>query len=105
MIIAREREYEIEAALGYCAHMVLIISQFLQLPLRFPIDYYGVSSIKIYDYSQQKPEYESLNENDRLRIIILLFDSFPLCPSYDARSFEYGLFLLNRDIGQVSYLF
>ncbi|CAF2937296.1 unnamed protein product [Rotaria sp. Silwood2] len=81
----RERENDIEAAVGYCAHFVLIISQFIQLPLRFPIEFYGTSSIKIHDYSLQ------------------LSDSFPLYPGYDNNSFQYGLFLLNRNIGQIMY--
>ncbi len=55
-ILAREREYEIEAAVGYSAHIVLIISQFIYLPLRFPIEYYGTSLIKIYDYTLQTTE-------------------------------------------------
>ncbi len=46
----RERDQEIAAAIGYCSHFILIISQFIHLPLRFPIDYHG-STIKIYDYS------------------------------------------------------
>jgi len=54
--LAREREYEIETAVGYCAHIVFIISQFIQLPLRFPIEYYGASSVKIYDYNVQTTE-------------------------------------------------
>ncbi len=58
--LAREREYEIEAAVGFCAHIVLIISQFIQLPLRFPIEYYGTSSIKIYDYNLQTTEYKEI---------------------------------------------
>ncbi|CAF5104084.1 unnamed protein product, partial [Rotaria sp. Silwood1] len=49
----RERENEIEAAVGYCAHFVFIISQFIQLPLRFPIEFYGTSPIKIYDNALQ----------------------------------------------------
>ncbi|CAF3374505.1 unnamed protein product [Rotaria sp. Silwood1] len=47
----REHDHEIAAAVGYCSHLLLIISQLIQLPLRFPIDYHGTSAIKIYDYS------------------------------------------------------
>lgn len=50
-LLDREHDYEITAAAGYCAHLVLILSQLLQLPLRFPIDYHGTPKIKIYDYS------------------------------------------------------
>ena len=52
----RERDHEIAAAVGYCSHFVLIISQFIQLPLRFPIDYQGISAIKIYDYGLESSE-------------------------------------------------
>lgn len=55
-LLAREREYEIEAAVGYCAHLVVLISQFLHIPLRFAIEYYGAPLVKIYDYNQQKSE-------------------------------------------------
>ncbi|CAF0968638.1 unnamed protein product [Adineta ricciae] len=82
--LTRERENEIGAAVGYCAHFVLIISQFLQLPLRFPIEFNGAATIKIHDYT-------------------LPSSDFPLYPSYDMNSFQYGFFLLNRDIGQLMY--
>ncbi|UJR35700.1 hypothetical protein I4U23_028449 [Adineta vaga] len=82
--LTRERENEIGAAVGYCAHFVLIISQFLQLPLRFPIEYNGVAIAKIHDYT-------------------LPLSDFPLYPSYDINSFQYGFFLLNRNIGQLMY--
>jgi hypothetical protein len=55
-ILDRERDHDIAAAIGYCSHFVLIVSQFIQLPLRFPIDYYGISAIKIYDYSLETSE-------------------------------------------------
>ncbi len=51
ILLVRERDQEITAAIGYCSHFILIISQFIYLPLRFPIDYHGISMIKIYDYS------------------------------------------------------
>ncbi|CAF0944489.1 unnamed protein product [Adineta steineri] len=82
--LTREREYEIGAGVGYCAHIVLIISYIIQLPLRFPIEYYGTSLIKIYDNNLQSSD-------------------FPLYPSYDINSFQYGLFLLNRNIGQIMH--
>ena len=50
-VLGRERVYEIEAAIGFCAHFVLIISQFIQLPLRFPIEYYATSPVKICDFN------------------------------------------------------
>ncbi|CAF1250332.1 unnamed protein product [Adineta steineri] len=80
----RERDHEVAAALGYCSHFILIISQFIQLPLRFPIDYHGVSAIKIYDYSLETNEY-------------------PLYPTSNLSAFRYGFYLLNRNIGQIMY--
>ena len=56
-ISGREREHEIAAAVGYCSHFVLIISQLIHLPLRFPIDYHGTAAIKIYDYNLESAEY------------------------------------------------
>ncbi|CAF3994108.1 unnamed protein product [Rotaria sordida] len=78
----REHDHEIAAAVGYCSHLILIISQLIQLPLRFPIDYYGTSVIKIYDYSLEMNEY-------------------PLYPTSNLSAFRYGFYLLNRNIGQI----
>ncbi|CAF3371179.1 unnamed protein product [Rotaria sp. Silwood1] len=80
----REHDHEIAAAVGYCSHLLLIISQLIQLPLRFPIDYHGTSAIKIYDYSLE------INE-------------FPLYPTTNLSAFRYGFYLLNRNIGQIMY--
>ncbi|CAF2388519.1 unnamed protein product [Rotaria sp. Silwood2] len=80
----REHDHEIGAAVGYCSHLILIISQLIQLPLRFPIDYHGTPAIKIYDYSLE------VNE-------------FPLYPTTNLSSFRYGFYLLNRNIGQIMY--
>ncbi|CAF0877101.1 unnamed protein product [Rotaria sordida] len=80
----REHDHEIAAAVGYCSHLILIISQLIQLPLRFPIDYYGTSVIKIYDYSLEMNEY-------------------PLYPTSNLSAFRYGFYLLNRNIGQMMY--
>ena len=51
-----DREKEITAAAGYSAHLVLIISQFMQLPLRFPIECYGAPMVKMYNYAIRTTE-------------------------------------------------
>ncbi|CAF0846335.1 unnamed protein product [Adineta ricciae] len=81
---SRDRDHEIAAAVGYCSHFVLIIAQFIHLPLRFPIDYHGIPAIKIYDYTLETSE-------------------FPLYPTSNLSAFRYGFYLLNRNIGQIMY--
>ncbi|UJR10312.1 hypothetical protein I4U23_014518 [Adineta vaga] len=81
---SRDRDHEIAAAVGYCSHFVLIIAQFIQLPLRFPIDYHGIPAVKIYDYGLEPSE-------------------FPLYPTSNLSAFRYGFYLLNRNIGQIMY--
>ncbi|CAF1427235.1 unnamed protein product [Rotaria magnacalcarata] len=80
----REHDNEIAAAMGNCSHLILIISQVIQLPLRFPIHYHGASAPKIYDYTLE------INE-------------FPLYPTTTLSDFRYGFYLLNRNIGQIMY--
>jgi hypothetical protein len=55
-ILDRDRDNEIAAAVAYCSHFLLIISQLIDLPLRFPIDCHGMPAIKIYDYSLETTE-------------------------------------------------
>ena len=45
----RERDRDIGAALGFCSHLVLLISQIIHLPLRFPIVCHQTATWKIYD--------------------------------------------------------
>jgi len=80
--LSREKLYEIEAAIGFCAHFVLIISQFLQLPLRFPIECNGSPTVKIHDHS-------------------LTSTNLSLDFSSKNEVFPYAFFLLNRNIGQI----
>ncbi|CAF1010872.1 unnamed protein product, partial [Didymodactylos carnosus] len=84
----RERDNDaISIAINYCCHFVLIISQFVQLPLRFPIEY-NSSISKIFDYTLSSSEKTI---------------EFPLYIHNDLNAFHYGFFLLNRNIGQMMY--
>ncbi|XP_038673569.1 UV radiation resistance-associated gene protein isoform X3 [Scyliorhinus canicula] len=79
-------EGSISVALGYTAHLVLMISYFLQMPLRYPIIQKGSRST-IRDNITDK-----LSEKER---------EFPLYPRGGERfQFEYGVYLLNKNIAQ-----
>ncbi|XP_067841745.1 UV radiation resistance-associated gene protein [Heptranchias perlo] len=82
-------EGSIAVALGYTAHLVLMISYFLQVPLRYPIIQKGSRST-IRDNITHK-----LSEKER---------EFPLYPRGGERfQFEYGVYLLNKNIAQLRY--
>uniref|UniRef100_UPI00398F7A1A UV radiation resistance-associated gene protein n=1 Tax=Pristiophorus japonicus TaxID=55135 RepID=UPI00398F7A1A len=82
-------EGSIAVALGYTAHLVLMISYFLQVPLRYPIIQKGSRST-IRDNITDK-----LSEKER---------EFPLYPRGGERfQFEYGVYLLNKNIAQLRY--
>lgn len=82
--LSREREYEITAALGFCSHLIVILSDLIHLPLRYPIDIYGQSEIKIYDFNAEPDEY-------------------PLQSTTNIHAFRQGFSLLNLNIGQIMY--
>ncbi|XP_039354699.1 UV radiation resistance-associated gene protein isoform X2 [Mauremys reevesii] len=76
----------IAVALGYTAHLVSMISFFLQVPLRYPIIHKGSRSA-IKDNINDK-----LTEKER---------EFPLYPKGGERlQFDYGVYLLNKNIAQ-----
>uniref|UniRef100_A0A8C5TS48 UV radiation resistance associated n=2 Tax=Malurus cyaneus samueli TaxID=2593467 RepID=A0A8C5TS48_9PASS len=76
-------------ALGYTAHLVSMISFFLQVPLRYPIIHKGSRST-IKDNINDK-----LTEKER---------EFPLYPKGGEKlQFEYGVYLLNKNIAQLRY--
>ncbi|GIZ03757.1 UV radiation resistance-associated protein [Caerostris extrusa] len=75
------------AALGYVCHIVLMISQFLNVPLRYPINFYGSNSSIIDHISSSLP--------DKTREFQLYVKN------KERRCFEYGGFLLNKNIAQL----
>ncbi|XP_078258118.1 UV radiation resistance-associated gene protein isoform X2 [Rhinoraja longicauda] len=82
-------EGSIAVALGYTAHLVLMVSYFLQVPLRYPIIQKGSRST-IKDNITDK-----LSEKER---------EFPLYPRGGEKfQFEYGVYLLNKNIAQLRY--
>ncbi|NP_001090158.1 UV radiation resistance associated L homeolog [Xenopus laevis] len=79
----------VAVALGYTAHLVSMISFFLQIPLRYPILHKGSRSA-IKDNINDK-----LTEKER---------EFPLYPKGGEKlQFEYGVYLLNKNIAQLRY--
>ncbi|XP_058268234.1 UV radiation resistance-associated gene protein isoform X2 [Hemibagrus wyckioides] len=75
----------VAVALGYTAHLVLMISCFLQIPLRYPIMHRGSRS------SVRDTITDKLTEKER---------EFPLYPRGERFHFEYGVYLLNKNIAQ-----
>uniref|UniRef100_A0A8B9K5R9 UV radiation resistance associated gene n=1 Tax=Astyanax mexicanus TaxID=7994 RepID=A0A8B9K5R9_ASTMX len=78
----------VAVALGYTAHLVLMISSFLQIPLRYPLVHRGSRST-VRDTITDK-----LSEKER---------EFPLYPRGERFHFEYGVYLLNKNIAQLRY--
>ncbi|KAI5614333.1 UV radiation resistance-associatedprotein isoform X1 [Silurus asotus] len=78
----------VAVALGYTAHLVLMISCFLQIPLRYPIVHRGSRS------SVRDTITDKLSEKER---------EFPLYPRGERFHFEYGVYLLNKNIAQLRY--
>uniref|UniRef100_A0A4W4FWS7 C2 domain-containing protein n=1 Tax=Electrophorus electricus TaxID=8005 RepID=A0A4W4FWS7_ELEEL len=78
----------VAVALGYTAHLVLMISCFLQIPLRYPIIQRGSRS------SVRDTITDKLMEKER---------EFPLYSRGERFHFEYGVYLLNKNIAQLRY--
>ncbi|XP_038123065.1 UV radiation resistance-associated gene protein [Cyprinodon tularosa] len=78
----------VAVALGYTAHLVLMISCFLQLPLRYPVIHKGSRS------SIKDTITDRLTEKER---------EFPLYLRGERFHFEYGVYLLNKNIAQLRY--
>uniref|UniRef100_A0AAR2INJ7 C2 domain-containing protein n=1 Tax=Pygocentrus nattereri TaxID=42514 RepID=A0AAR2INJ7_PYGNA len=76
----------VAVALGYTAHLVLMISCFLHIPLRYPLIQKGSRS------SVRDTITDKLSEKER---------EFPLYPRGERFHFEYGVYLLNKNIAQV----
>ncbi|XP_038564090.1 UV radiation resistance-associated gene protein [Micropterus salmoides] len=78
----------VAVALGYTSHLVLMISYFLQVPLRYPVIHKGSRS------SIKDTITDRLTEKER---------EFPLYPRGERFHFEYGVYLLNKNIAQLRY--
>ena len=76
-----EDKESVAAALGYTAHLVILLSQYLSVPLPYPIQHFGSTTIIEDPISVALPQ----------RV-------FPLYPISAAYRFEYGVFLLNKNI-------
>lgn len=84
-------EVMISVALGFVAHLVQMISIFLQVPLRYPVIHFGSRS-KIVDHVVEK-----IPDKDR---------EFPLFSrGKDKLQFNYGVYLLNKNIAQLRWYF
>uniref|UniRef100_A0A672YYA5 C2 domain-containing protein n=1 Tax=Sphaeramia orbicularis TaxID=375764 RepID=A0A672YYA5_9TELE len=83
---AAKDDGSVAVALGYTAHLVLMISCFLQIPLRYPVIHKGSRS------SIKDTITDRLSEKER---------EFPLYPRGERFHFEYGVYLLNKNIAQV----
>nr|CAD7408920.1 unnamed protein product [Timema poppensis] len=82
-------EVMISVALGFVAHLVQMVSVFLQVPLRYPIVHVGSRS-KIIDLMADK-----IPDKDR---------EFPLFSrGKDKLQFNYGVYLLNKNIAQLRW--
>lgn len=83
-------DISVSVALGFVAHLVQMVSIFLQVPLRYPIIHFGSRS-KIIDHITEKIP-------DRER-------EFPLfARGKDKIQFHYGVYLLNKNIAQLRWL-
>lgn len=78
----------VAVALGYTSHLVLMISSFLQIPLRYPVIHKGSRS------SIKDTITDRLTDKER---------EFPLYPRGERFHFEYGVYLLNKNIAQLRY--
>ncbi|XP_044759353.1 UV radiation resistance-associated protein isoform X2 [Coccinella septempunctata] len=79
----------VSVALGYVTHILMMCSKFLQVPLRYPMTHVGSRSTVIDETSPDLPEKE-----------------FPLyTKGKDRMQFTYGVFLLNKNIAQLRWLY
>ncbi|XP_073335557.1 UV radiation resistance-associated gene protein [Pagrus major] len=78
----------VAVALGYTSHLVLMISCFLQVPLRYPVIHKGSRS------SIKDTITDRLTEKER---------EFPLYSRGERFHFQYAVYLLNKNIAQLRY--
>ncbi|RWS26214.1 UV radiation resistance associated protein-like protein [Leptotrombidium deliense] len=79
----------ISVALGYVCHCLLLVSKFLDIPLRYSIIYLGSRSFVV--------DHINHNISDSQRI-------FPTCVKTSGKEklhFDYGVYLVNRNIAQL----
>ncbi|KAJ3332348.1 hypothetical protein HDU76_000510 [Blyttiomyces sp. JEL0837] len=77
---------KISTALGYTSHLVIMIARYLEVPLRYPINSMSSRSMIL----------------DRVSKHFSGFREFPLyMRGVERPRFEYGVFLLNKDIEQL----
>ncbi|XP_003375064.1 protein Wnt-11 [Trichinella spiralis] len=82
---------EISSALGYVALLIIILSSIFDVPLSHEVKFAGSRSV-IFDFSLQ-------NSNNTIQ-------TFPLYTSRSNKiTFNYGVFLLNRNIAQIFFFF
>ncbi|KAG0723932.1 UV radiation resistance associated protein [Chionoecetes opilio] len=84
-------EKTLSVALGYVVHVVVLLSQLLSLPLRYPLRPYGstatikdTTSLLLADTAREFPLYTGGKEREKLQ-------------------FNYGVFLLNKNIAQMRW--
>ncbi|XP_033759540.1 uncharacterized protein LOC117341787 [Pecten maximus] len=84
-----QEDMMVSVSLGYVCHMVMMLSDILDIPLRYPMIHNGSRSL-IRDHIHTK-----LSEKDR---------EFPLFSKGKEKfQFNYGVFLLNKNISQLRY--
>jgi hypothetical protein len=96
-------EDQIATGLGYAAHLVLLLSQYTSISLRYPLKAIGSRSL-ICDPITRFPSGDSnMYVTFSVRDTFCNFSiSFPLYARHaDRQRFEYGVFLLNKNIEQV----
>lgn len=82
-------DVSVSVALGFVAHLVQMVSIFLQVPLRYQIIHFGSRS-KIIDHISER-----IPDRDR---------EFPLfARGKDKLQFHYGVYLLNKNIAQLRW--
>ncbi|KAJ8927868.1 hypothetical protein NQ314_019612 [Rhamnusium bicolor] len=82
---------KLSIALGYITHIVIMSSTFLQVPLRYPLTHYGSRSYITDNVSPLLPDRER---------------NFPLYTrGKDKAQFTYAVYLLNKNLAQLRWLF
>jgi hypothetical protein len=87
-----------------------MISHFLDVPLRYPLEHKGsrsqITDLVMDKLTDKEREYEHSQLYCFLFIMMPCVCSFPLySKGQDKFQFSYGVFLLNKDIAQVGFDF